>query len=166
MSLRALIAVCAIVVFSACVPSAREPASPVLSLDGQGIQPGVSQLRIDFGRAQVGVIDTVSRLLRDTPNQIVTIAECGAVPVTAASWSDGLTLNFQDGAFVGWVNADPDLAVAGGFRAGMARLSMPPVSFQITTLGTEFGRGDVFGLLTEGDGAIRLLWSGTTCFFR
>jgi hypothetical protein len=86
--------------------------------------------------------------------------------VTAASWRDGLTLNFQDGAFVGWVNTDPDLPVAGGFLPGMSRLSMPPVSFQVTTLGTEFGRGEISGLLTEGDGAIRMLWAGTTCFFR
>jgi hypothetical protein len=33
-------------------------------------------------------------------------------------------------------------------------------------LGTEFSRNDVFGLLTENDAAIRLLWAGTTCFFR
>ncbi|MEY3004094.1 MAG: hypothetical protein RLZZ491_1270 [Pseudomonadota bacterium] len=166
MPLRALIALCAVFALSACVGTPRAPAPSVLSLDGQGIQPSVSQLRIDFGRAQVGVIDTVSRLLGESPDEIVTNAECGAGPVTAARWDDGLTLNFQDGAFVGWVNSDPDLAVAGGFRAGMPRLSMPPVSFQITSLGTEFGRGEVFGLLTEGDVAIQLLWAGTTCFFR
>ena len=166
MPLRILIALCAALVVTACMPGPRAPALPPLSLDAQGIQPSISQLRIDFGRAQVGVIDTVTRLLGEGPTEIVTTAECGAGPVTAARWKDGLTLNFQDGAFVGWVNADPDLAVAGGFRAGMPRLSMPPVSFQITTLGTEFGRGEVFGILTEGDGAIRLLWAGTTCFFR
>jgi len=166
MSLRALIAVCAALALSACVTTPREPAPPAIALDGQGIQPTISQLRIDFGRAQVGVIDTVTRLLGEGPDEIVTTAECRTGPVTAASWEDGLTLNFQDGAFVGWVNSDPDLAVAGGFRAGMARLSMPPVSFQVTSLGTEFGRGDISGLLTEGDTAIQMLWAGTTCFFR
>jgi hypothetical protein len=86
--------------------------------------------------------------------------------VTAAAWDDGLTLNFQNGQFVGWVNADPELAVAGGFRAGQPRLEMPPVSFQVTTLGTEFSRSDISGILTEDDTRIRLLWAGTTCFFR
>lgn len=166
MSLRAMIAVCVALGLSACVTTPREPAPPPLSLDAQGIQPSVSALRIDFGRAQVGVIDTVTRILGSGPTQIATNTECGAGSVTAASWRDGLTLNFQDGMFVGWVNADPDLPVAGGFVPGMSRLSMPPVSFQVTSLGTEFGRGDVLGLLTEGDAAIAMLWAGTTCFFR
>ena len=166
MSLRALIAVCAIAALSACVTTPREPAPPVMTLDARGIQPTVSQLRIDFGRAQVGVIDTVSRLLGEGPDTIGTNTECGAGPVTSASWPDGLTLNFQDGQFVGWGNADPELAVAGGFRADQSRLEMPQVSFQVTTLGTEFARSDIFGILTEDDASIRLLWAGTTCFFR
>jgi hypothetical protein len=166
LSLRALAVLCAAALLAACVTTPREPEPPVLSLDAQGIRPTVSQLRIDFGRAQAGVIDTVSRLLDEGPNAITTTPECGAGPVTAASWEDGLTLNFQNGQFTGWVNSDPDLAVAGGFRAGMPRLAMPQVSFQVTTLGTEFSRSDVFGILTEDDEAIRLLWAGTTCFFR
>ncbi|NKX45277.1 hypothetical protein [Roseicyclus persicicus] len=166
MTLRAVTAVCAALALSACVTTPSEPEPPVLQLDAQGIQPSVSQLRIDFGRAQVGVIDTVSRLLGEGPAAIETNTECGAGPVTAASWEDGLTLNFQEGAFVGWVNTDPDLAVGGGFRAGMPRLAMPQVSFQVTSLGTEFARSDIYGLLTEDDASIRLLWAGTTCFFR
>jgi hypothetical protein len=156
----------AVLALSACVTTPREPEPPVLTLDAQGISPTVSQLRIDFGRAQAGVIDTVSRLLDEGPNAITTTAECGAGPVTAAAWDDGLTLNFQNGQFVGWVNADPELAVAGGFRAGQPRLEMPPVSFQVTSLGTEFSRSDISGILTEDDARIRLLWAGTTCFFR
>lgn len=166
MSLRATIAVCATLFLSACMTTPREPAPPPISLDAQGIQPTVTQLRIDFGRAQVGVIDTVSRLLGEGPDAIVTTAECGPEPITAASWADGLTLNFQDGSFVGWVNTDPDLAVAGGFRAGQPRLEMPPVSFQVTSRGTEFARSEISGLLTDGDAAIRVLWAGRTCFGR
>jgi hypothetical protein len=166
MPLRALIAVCAMLVLSACVTTPREPAPPALTLDAGGIQPMASPFRIDFGRAQVGVIDTVTRILGGGPSQITTNTECGAGPITAASWREGLTLNFQDGVFVGWVSADPALPVAGGIVPGMSRLSMPPVSFQVTTLGTEFGRSDIYGLLTEGDAAISMLWAGTTCFFR
>ena len=166
MHLRALMILATTLALGACVTTSREPAPPVLTLDAQGIQPTVSQLRIDFGRAQPGVIDTVTRLLGEAPTAVTLNADCGAGPVTSAIWDDGLTLNFQDNAFVGWVNADPDLAVAGGFRAGQPRLEMPQTSFQITTLGTEFSRSDISGLLTEGDAAIRLLWAGTTCFFR
>lgn len=166
MRFRVLMILAAALALSACVSTPREPEPPVMTLDASGLRPTISQLRIDFGRAQTGVIDTVSRLLNEGPDTITTTAECGAGPVTAAAWDDGLTLNFQDGRFVGWVNADADLAVAGGFRAGQPRLEMPQVSFQVTTLGTEFSRSDIFGLLTEDDAAIRLLWAGTTCFFR
>jgi hypothetical protein len=166
MSLRAIISVCAALLVAACVSVPREPEPPILTLDAQGIRPTVSQLRIDFGRAQAGVIDTVSRLLDEGPETITTTPECGAGPITAAAWGDGLTLNFMDGSFVGWTSSDPELPVAGGFRAGQPRLEMPQVSFQVTSLGNEFSRSDIFGILTEDDTRIRLLWAGTTCFFR
>jgi hypothetical protein len=96
----------------------------------------------------------------------VTNPDCGASPITSAAWEGGLTLNFQDGNFVGWVNTDPELPVAGGFRAGQPRLEMPQVSFQVTTLGTEFARSEIYGILTEDDARILLLYAGVTCFFR
>lgn len=151
---------------SACVSTPREPALPVLTLDAQGIQPSASTLRIDFGRDQAGVIDTVSRLLDERPQGVTVNPDCGAGNIAAATWEDGLTLNFQDGRFAGWVNRDPDLAVAGGFRAGQPRLEMPQTSFQVTTLGTEFSRSNINGILTDGDAQVLLLWAGVTCFFR
>jgi len=166
LSLRALASVCAIVLVAACVTTPSESVPPVLMLDAQGIEHTASQTRLDFGRAQDGVIDSISRVLNERPASITTNAECGAGPVTAAAWPDGLTLNFQQDAFVGWVNSDPELDVAGGFRAGQPRVEMPQVSFQVTTLGSEFSRSDVSGILTEDDARVRLLWAGTTCFFR
>jgi len=167
LSLRAIVSVCALVLVSACVSTTpSEPAPPVLTLDAQGIQHTASQTRLDFGRDQAGVIDSISRVFNESPASVTTTAECGAGPVTAAAFADGLTLNFQDNRFVGWVNSDPSLAVAGGFRAGQPRVGMPQVSFQITTLGSEFSRSDVSGILTEDDESVRLLWAGTTCFFR
>jgi len=161
----ALIALVAATALSACVGT-REPEVPPFTLDGRGIEPTVSGLRIDFGRAQIGVIDTVSRLLDEEPAQVITQTECGAGPVTAAQWEDGLTLNFQDGTFVGWTTSDPDLPVTNGFRPGQRRVEMPQVSFQVTTLGDEFARGAVAGLLDPTGETVALLWSGTTCFFR
>lgn len=166
MRLPALIALATSLVLAACVTVPSEPEPPAFTLDSRGIQPSVTQLRIDFGRAQVGVIDTVSRLLDEGPQEIVTNTECGAGPVTAASWEDGLTLNFQDGRFVGWVNTDPGLTATGGLRPGQPRLEMPQASFSVTSLGTEFSRSEVYGLLTEADEAVRVVWAGTTCFFR
>jgi hypothetical protein len=166
MRLPALIALAASALLAACVSAPSEPEPPVFTLDARGIQPTVSRLRIDFGRAQVGVVDTVSRLLGERPAQVTTNAECGAGPVTAAAWADGLTLNFQEGRFVGWVNTDPDLPAGGGILPGQSRLELPQVSFSVTSLGTEFSRTEVYGLLTENDEAVRIVWAGTTCFFR
>jgi hypothetical protein len=166
MRLSAMTCLAASALLAACVTTPREPEPSVLTLDARGIQPTVSQLRVDFGRAQMGVVDTVTRLLGEGPAQVVTNAECGAGPVTAASWSDGLTLNFQEGNFVGWVNTDPDLPAGGGIRPGQSRLDLPQGNFSITSLGTEFSRSEVYGLLTENDEAVRIVWAGTTCFFR
>ena len=100
---------------SACVTTPEEPELPPFTLTGTGIDPTISRLSIDFGRAQVGVIDTVSRLLREGPVEITTVEECGAGPMTIARWDGGLSLNFIDEDFRGWVSSDPTLPVDGGF---------------------------------------------------
>jgi hypothetical protein len=164
--MRALITLVAALVLSACTPTPREPAPPVFVLDGNGIAPTVSGLRIDFGRAQVGVVETVSRLLRERPAETSFNAECGAGPITSVRWDDGLMLNFMDGSFMGWTSTDPDLPAAGGISAGQPRLSLPQVSFQVTSLGTEFARGEIFGILDPTDTNVQLIYSGVTCFFR
>jgi hypothetical protein len=149
-----------------CVTTPDEPDLPPFTLTGTGIDPSISRLSIDFGRAQVGVIDTVSRLLRADPAEITTVAECGAGPMTIARWDNGLSLNFVDADFRGWVSSDPDLPVDGGFMPGQARVDMPSVSFQVTSLGNEFNIGPISGLLNDEETAILLMWSGATCFFR
>jgi hypothetical protein len=154
----------AAIALAGCVST--EPEVPPFTLDGNGIDPTISGLRIDFGRAQVGVIDTVSRLMGGPPGAVTTVAECGAGPMTIAQWDSGLTLNFVDEDFRGWVTSDPALPVAGGFAAGQARVEMPAVSFQVTSLGEEFSIGPINGLLDPTATEIRQIWSGATCFFR
>lgn len=150
---------------TACI-SPREPEVPPMTLDGNGIAVSETAQRIDFGRDQAGVIGTVSRLLGDDPEGITTQQECGAGPVTAARWEDGLTLNFQNGTFSGWTSSDPGIPVEFGFVAGMPRTAMPDASFQVSTLGEEFTRARIGGLLSQDASTVALLWSGTTCFFR
>jgi hypothetical protein len=156
----------AAVALAGCVTTPEEPELPPFTLDGDGIEPSVSRLRIDFGRAQVGVISTVSRLLGSRPVEITTIEECGAGPMTIARWEGGLALNFVDEDFRGWVTSDPTLPVAGGFVPGQPRVEMPVVSFQVTSLGNEFNRGPISGLLDPTETTIQNIWSGATCFFR
>lgn len=143
-------------------PNGQPPQAMGLTPDAGGLQPVGTDLRIDFGRAQAGVIDSVSDLLGTPPQDVTTNDECGAGPVTAAYWPVGLTVNFLDGDFRGWVVTEPDLPVAGGLTVGMT----PPVGPLVgTTLGQEVEIDGIWALV-EDAGTITTLWSGTTCFFR
>ena len=164
MTRRATIAALLVMTLTACLPTSRDaPEVPVMTLDGGGIEPGVTRLRIDFGRAQIGVIETVSRLLGERPASVVPNTGCGAGDVVRAVWSDGLTLYFEDGNFAGWVNRDASLPTVGGIRPGQARLELPPVSFQVNRRGTEFTLGAVTGLLDETDTRVVRTYAGQAC---
>jgi hypothetical protein len=90
---------------AACTPSdpSRAPAQGLVP-DSGGLQPNGTPLRIDFGRAESGVIPAVSRLLGEDPAFRGPLAGCS---LTAVRWSAGLTLWFDGGAFVGWTAVDP-----------------------------------------------------------
>lgn len=150
---------------TACTPLPLPTSTPSggVTPDSTGLQPGGTDLRIDFGRAQAGVIETVSRLVGSQPADVTLIEECGAGPVTAAYWQNGLTTNFLNGDFVGWTVTEPGLPVAGGLSVGMAP---PPVRMTDTTLGREFEQNGVWALIGEDSTDITVLWSGITCFFR
>ncbi len=75
------------------------PIFPV-SYDAQGISVDGSGQRIDFGRAQAGVIETMTRLQGRAP----TILPCDLSTRSAARWQDGPLLVFRNGNLVGWSN--------------------------------------------------------------
>lgn len=149
---------------AACTPLPLPSSAPDgngVTPDSTGLQPGGTDLRIDFGRAQEGVIETVSRLLGSDPTDITTSPDCG--DVTAAYWRSGLTLNFVEGDFRGWVLTEPGLSAAGGLSVGD---TPPPVTMATTTLGREFEIDGVWALVGETGPEITTIWSGRTCFFR
>ncbi|MFV1874685.1 hypothetical protein [Nioella sp.] len=149
---------------AACTPLPLPSSAPEgngVTPDSTGLQPGGTDLRIDFGRAQEGVIETVSRLLGSDPTDITTSPDCG--DVTAAYWRSGLTLNFVEGDFRGWVLTEPGLSAAGGLSVGD---TPPPVTMATTTLGREFEIDGVWALVEETGPEITTIWSGRTCFFR
>lgn len=149
---------------AACTPLPLPSSAPDgngVTPDSTGLQPGGTDLRIDFGRAQEGVIETVSRLLGSDPTDITTSPDCG--DVTAAYWRSGLTLNFVEGDFRGWVLTEPGLSAAGGLSVGD---TPPPVTMATTTLGREFEIDGVWALVEETGPEITTIWSGRTCFFR
>jgi len=160
------VALLLVAALAACTPLPLPTSAPDgngVTPDAAGLQPGGTDLRIDFGRAQEGVIETVSRLVGSQPADVTLIEECGAGPVTAAYWRNGLTANFLNGDFVGWTVTETGLPVAGGLSVGM---SPPPVPMTETTLGQEFEQNGVWALIGEDSTDITVLWSGITCFFR
>jgi hypothetical protein len=92
-------------ILAACAPSAppRAPAQGLVP-DGDGLQPNGTPLRIDFGRAESGVVPAVSRLLGEDPAFRGPVAGCA---LTAVRWDTGLTLWFDQAAFVGWTAVEP-----------------------------------------------------------
>jgi hypothetical protein len=97
---------------SACAAAPVSPPPPAHVPDGEGIALVGSPLRIDFGRAQDGVVSAVIRLEGRGP------AATEGCPggVTAVRWSSGLSLHFREEAFLGW--ARPDGTAAGIGCAG------------------------------------------------
>lgn len=76
---------------------AQGPVYPV-AYDARGIDVVGSGQRIDFGRAQAGVIDTMTRLQGASPQ----ILPCDSSTRSAARWPDGPLLVFRNSSFVGW----------------------------------------------------------------
>lgn len=161
-------------------PAASPPASsqqPKLAVDADGLrwflQPGGSARPLPFGTAQADVLASLERVRG--PAGTGTNEDCGAGSVQYASWPDGLSLVFQDGRFVGWRldrRAAGALATANGVGPDTDRReladSFGTVTFQKTTLGTEFAAGGLFGVLDgAGSGAtITDMWAGVSCVAR
>ena len=105
--------------------------------------------------------------------------ECGAGPLEFAHWKDGLSVNMQEGNFVGWWvdqgeppgDAAARLTTIGGIGIGATRAELEAVhavEVTETTLGTEFSAGELFGLLDSAkpEARITAIWAGTSCVFR
>lgn len=162
-------------------PDAPADAPPeatlALAMNGLGLA--------DFGTTMEEAVAAVAAL-QGNPADTGENPECGAGPLTFASWGNGLTLYGSEGAFVGWFLSDgpvmtdlatPDDLALGSTRADLDAATTADVSE--STIGTEFyavaSGGDpatsetgLSGLLT-GDGPdaeIEAMWAGTTCIFR
>lgn len=153
-----------------------EAAKPVLRLEGDGLRlvaADDTERLLAFGDAREAVEAAVSPVLPDKPERLSN-EECGAGPVQFTRFG-GLSLNFQDGGFVGWYADDKvALATGAGVRIGMSRKDAEgavsePFIVEDSTLGTEFmiggGESGWVGGFLEGD-KVSGLYAGTNCFFR
>jgi hypothetical protein len=163
----------AALVLSACaVPSAGpgivSAREPILAPDG--ILAGETGMTVSFGRAQDGAVTAVTKLVGAPPARTTAMPECGAGPVQAVSYPGGLTLNFDEQGFAGWVASAGARSWRGpgALRTGMGRTeiaALPGASFSQTSLGTEVEVGDVFGLIGPDD-TLQVMFAGVTCFAR
>ena len=163
------VAVAACVAGCSTAQVASRAGEPAIRLSETGLGPSGSPLQIDFGRAQDGVISAVTALQGEGPRSSGVIEECGAGPVYAANWDNGLTLNFQNEQFLGWVAQLPFQA---NYPEGAVALSTPRealtsnISPDQTPLGEEFFAGGIWHLIGDDGNQVSTVWSGLTCFFR
>ena len=97
-------------------------------------------------------------------------------PAQAADFG-ALVLFFQQDRFVGWEQREaserPYVGTPGGASVGARRPTLAaalggPIEVEQSTLGTEFSRGDISGLLAsaDADAQVDRLWAGMNCAMR
>jgi hypothetical protein len=156
------------------VQSATKAApTPTLLLEGFGLRlsagnGGKSQPLL-YGTDQQQATTAISSILGQ-PSQQGTNNDCPAGPVQVASWSKGLSANFQDGKFVGWAGA-VDIKTSRGIGFGSTRADLVKAykpTFKQSTLGTEFLADGLSGVMESdaADATISDLWSGVSCVAR
>jgi len=201
--MRKVVALAIVAVLAACkpapekTPAATETTAPpvpeakadgpaaantAVSLDGEGLRfidkssGKASLLAFGVPRAQA---ETALANVAGQADDRSTNDECGAGPLQFTRY-DAMTLNFQDGKFVGWfLGNEPGAAAystASGIAIGTTRAkageSVSIVAVEDSTLGEEFSIGTgntaVGGMFAApGDAAkIDALFAGVNCFFR
>ena len=145
---------------------------PIPTLDGNGLrmvlQTGATRV-MAFGMERKLIENVVGRALGKGGTRSRN-AECGAGPMEFSK-VDGLTLNFQDGKFVGWtVEAPSSLSTMDGIAIGKTRGEIEDTRtltmVDDSTLGQEFTTGGIGGFLDGEGGTVNMLFAGTQCFFR
>ncbi|MDK2760720.1 MAG: hypothetical protein KYX64_05115 [Sphingopyxis sp.] len=168
------------------VPEAKNDgpnaATTAVSLDGEGLRfvdtnsGKTSLLAFGVPRAQA---EAALANVTGKEDDRSTNEECGAGTMEFTRY-DAMTLNFQDGKFVGWflgnepgANSYSTMSGIGiGTTRAKAKASVSIVDMEDSTLGEEFsiGTGEtaIGGMFAApGDAAkIDALFAGTNCFFR
>lgn len=180
--IRPLALIAAALALAACdsgaVPSPAERqlqqgAAPVLAEDAivlnpQGINLGAKTLYFSADKAEV-----VRALGMELGQPIASNdnMECGAGAMVSATYTPGLSVNFQNDRFAGWSTNDRSgaLRVAGDVQVGMTREAAETAAgyslIAGSSLGEEFTLGAQMGGFVEDDG-VNMIYAGTQCFLR
>jgi hypothetical protein len=151
-------------------------AEPAVNLAPDGLSlvlPTGTTRQVTFGMPRDAATRAIAAAL-GSPIEEGDDQECGAGALSFASFRGGLGLYFDGGKFVGWDLDGRDggqFATAAGIGIGSTRKQLESanaIKVEDSTLGVEFGAGDLSGLLSsrDPDGEITNLWAGTTCIAR
>ena len=148
--------------------TAPEPVTEGVLLRGRGLTAGPEAFYFAAGRSEV---DTALARVFGEAGEHGENAECGAGPMQFTRYGNGLTVNYQEGALVGWFLNERmgDVTVEGPVQIGSdaddARVANGFASIEGSTLGEEFSLGENLGGFVE-NGSVSALYAGTNCFFR
>lgn len=177
-------ALCAalLLLLGAC-DSAQEPAPDVAETEAAAIEANAIVLRGDgivagpesfyFNAGETEVTRALGAALGIT-GESQQLEECGAGPLTATRYGEGLTVNFQEGVLVGWTLSAGEAGVGEVSLEGPVQLGSPRGEAEAapgfamvegSTLGEEFTLGETIGGFFDGT-RIDMLYAGTQCFFR
>jgi hypothetical protein len=127
-----------------------------------------------FGMSKAEIIAVVAQT-RNWETKSETSGQCGAIPMEFVHFGT-LTLNIQNGLFVGWSLDGPRSAepIEEEYELGIGtpRVEVDPVHgesiIRTTTLGEEFDSDGIHGLLSSNapDAVVTHLWAGTDCHAR
>ena len=166
---------------SADPASTESGPAPSITLAGNGLQAvqavdgrGTATV-FGFGDARETTLAAMTVLLGEP--ELSSNGECGAGPLDFADFG-ALTLNFQDGRFVGYSvderSGRAELLGPDGLAIGAPKDVVAKIegyqTYDESTLGDEFnvgsGEGNVIVGLFGNDGRVTDLWSGAVCNFR
>lgn len=154
---------------------ADEAALEAIQLQPDGFRAGAEGFFFEAGKNEA--IAAMTNVI-SAPLGTDAIDECGAGPMELTEFTGGLTLNFIDGALVGWNLRAPigdeemapvPVTIDGDINIGSTREEIEAAqgfeAIPDSTLGEEFVLGNQIGGFIDGE-AVGMLYAGTQCFFR
>jgi hypothetical protein len=152
-------------------PSAQRRGLRLVA-NGLELTQAESSRTLAFGAAEEEVVSALVPVLGE-PSERAANPDCPAGPIRFAAWRDRLTVNFQEGRFVGWsleTEGPSELRTRRGITVGSSRAELERAyrtQVQEGSLGQEFGAEELYGVLSgpEPNARIRALWAGTNCIF-
>ncbi|MEE4538986.1 MAG: aspartate-semialdehyde dehydrogenase [Erythrobacter sp.] len=156
-------------------PSRPQVAENEVVLSSEGLTVGSESFY--FAAGQNEVERKLSSIL-GAPQNEATNPDCGQGTMDFTGYRGGLTVNFRNGALVGWEHAarahgnrggGGEVRVAGDIALGMARAEAAAVEgfqpLEKTALGDEFALGERMGGFITQD-RVSIVYAGATCFVR